>query len=310
MLPIFESILPVFLVVILGAMLKRAPWLPAQMWEGLEKLGYYILFPALLFTTLSTANFGSLPAGKITVAALGMVAAVTAVLLIGWPLARRAGVPASTYTSIFQTTSRWNGFVALAVADKLYGKPGIEVVAYVMAIIVLPLNFINVGVLLSMTGTGRTIGDFLHQFVRNPIILGCATGVVFNLLHIHVYPPLEDTIDMVARTSLPLGLLMLGAGLRVQDALRPSAAAIWPVALKLLFTPLMVVLFGVMIGIDGVTLMALCICGAVPTAMNGYLLAKQMGGDAPLYAAVTTLQTAASFFTIPLMLFLTSYVAG
>jgi predicted permease len=310
MLPIFESILPVFLVVILGALLKRAPWLPVPMWEGLEKLGYYILFPALLFTTLSTANFGSLPAGKITVAALGMVAAVTTVLLIGWPLARRAGVPASTYTSIFQTTSRWNGFVALAVADKLYGKPGIEVVAYVMAIIVLPLNFINVGVLLSMTGTGRTIGDFLRQFVRNPIILGCAVGVLFNLLNIHVYPPLEDTIEMVARTSLPLGLLMLGAGLRVADALRPRAAALWPVALKLLFTPLMVVLFGALIGIDGVTLMALCICGAAPTAMNGYLLAKQMGGDAPLYAAVTTLQTAASFFTIPLVLFLTGYIAG
>lgn len=310
MLPIFESSLPVFLVVILGALMKRAPWIPDQMWDGLERVGYYMLFPALLFTTLSTANFGSLPAGKITVAALGMIAAVTFVLLAGWPLARRAGIPASTYTSIFQTTSRWNGFVALAVAEKLYGKPGIEVVAYVMAIIVLPLNVINVGVLLSMTGSGRTLGDFLKQFIRNPIILGCGIGVIFNLLRIHVYPPLEDTIEMVARTSLPLGLMMLGAGLRISDALRPGAAALWPVGLKLLFTPLMVVLFGVAMGIDGVTLLALCVCGAVPTAMNGYLLAKQMGGDAPLYAAVTTLQTAASFFTIPLALYLTAYVAG
>lgn len=310
MLPIFESILPVFLVVILGALLKRAPWLPEAMWDGLERLGYYVLFPALLFTTLSTANFGSLPAGRITLAALGMVAAVTIVLLAGWPIARRAGVPASTYTSIFQTTSRWNGFVALAVADKLFGRPGIEVVAYVMAIIVLPLNFINVGVLLAMTGSGRTPRDFLRQFIRNPIILGCAVGVIFNLLHVRVYPPLEDTIEMVARTSLPLGLMMLGAGLRVSDALRPGASALWPVGLKLLFTPLMVVLFGALIGIDGVSLMALCVCGAVPTAMNGYLLAKQMGGDAPLYAAVTTIQTAASFFTIPLALYVTAQLAG
>ncbi|MCD2171794.1 AEC family transporter [Rhizobium sp. C4] len=310
MLPIFESILPVFLVVIFGALLKRAPWLPAAMWDGLERLGYYVLFPALLFTTLSTANFGSLPAGKITVAALGMVVAVTIVLLVGWPIARRAGISASTYTSIFQTTSRWNGFVALAVAEKLYGKPGIEVVAYVMAIIVLPLNIINVGVLLAMTGSGRTMGDFVKQFIRNPIILGCATGVAFNLLHIRLYPPLEATVEMVANTSLPLGLMMLGAGLRISDALRPNATALWPVGLKLLFTPLMIVLFGIAIGIQGVTLMALCICGAVPTAMNGYLLAKQMGGDAPLYAAVTTLQTAASFFTIPLALYLTAHVAG
>lgn len=83
MIPIFESILPVFLVVVLGAFLKRAPWLPGAMWDGLERLGYYVLFPALLFATLAVADFGSLPAGRITVAAIGMVAAVTIVLLIG-----------------------------------------------------------------------------------------------------------------------------------------------------------------------------------------------------------------------------------
>lgn len=310
MLPIFESILPVFLVVILGVYLKRAPWLPAQMWDGLERLGYYLLFPALLFSTLATANFGSLPAGKITIAALGMVATISLILMIGWPFARRSGMSASSYTSIFQTTSRWNGFVALAVAQKLFGQPGLEVVAYVMAIIVLPLNIINVGVLLSMTGTGRTLRDFLRQFVRNPIIIGCLAGVVFNLLHIQVYPPLMATVDMVARTSLPLGLIMLGAGLRIGDALRPSAAALWPVGLKLIVTPAAAVVIGAALGMDQVTLMALCVCGAVPTAMNGYLLAKQMGGDAPLYAAVATIQTAASFFTIPLMLFLTAQFAG
>lgn len=200
--------------------------------------------------------------------------------------------------------------MALAVADKLYGHTGLAVVAYVMAVIVLPLNIINVGILLWMTGSGRTLGDFLRQFIRNPIILGCLTGVVFNLLHIRVYPPLMETVNMVARTSLPLGLLMLGAGLRVADALRPSGTALWPVGLKLIFTPIMIVCFGLAIGIDKATLMALCVCGAVPTAMNGYLLAKQMGGDAPLYAAVTTLQTAASFFTIPLMLYLTDQLAG
>ena len=310
MLPIFESILPVFLVVILGIFLKRAPWLPAEMWDGLERLGYYLLFPALLFSTLATANFGSLPAGKITIASLGMVAMLTFVLLVAWPIVRKVGMSAASYTSIFQTTSRWNGFVALAVAQKLFGQPGLEVVAYVMAIIVLPLNIINVGVLLSMTGTGRTLKDFIRQFVRNPIIIGCLLGVIFNLLHIRVYPPLMATVDMVSRTSLPLGLIMLGAGLRIADALRPSAAALWPVFLKLIFAPAIAVAIGAALGLDQVTLMALCVCGAVPTAMNGYLLAKQMGGDAPLYAAVATIQTAASFFTIPLMLFLTAQLPG
>jgi malonate transporter and related proteins len=310
MLPIFESILPVFLVVVLGALVKRWPLVPADMWEGLERLGYYVLFPTLLFSALAKADFSSLQTGSITIAALGMVAVVTAVLFAAWPFARNLGLTPASYTSIFQTTSRWNGFVALAIAQKLYGMAGLEVVAYVMAVIVLPLNIINVGILLWFAGTGRRFSDFFHQFRKNPIIIGCLLGMAFNLLHIPVYKPLMDTVDMVSRTSLPLGLMMLGAGLRISDALRPKAAAIWPVALKLIFTPLVIVGIAAALGIKGEQLMALCICGSVPTAMNGYLLAKQMGGDAPLYAAIATIQTAAAFFTIPLMLFLTGQFAG
>jgi malonate transporter and related proteins len=310
MLPIFESILPVFLVVLLGTAIKRWPLIPAQMWDGLEKLGYYALFPTLLFSTLAKADFSSLPTGGITIAALGMVAILTLILFSLWPLLRRMGMSPSSYTSIFQTTSRWNGFVALAVAEKLYGVHGLEVVAYVMTVIVLPLNIINVGILLWFAGTGRTFGDFVRQMVRNPIIIGCLLGIIVNVVHIPIYGPLMDTVDMVARTSLPLGLMMLGAGLRIGDALRPSPVAIVPVALKLIITPMVAVFIGMALGVEGIDLYALCLCGAVPTAMNGYLLAKQMGGDAPLYAAVATIQTFAAFFTMPLTLYLTAQLAG
>jgi malonate transporter len=64
------------------------------------------------------------------------------------------------------------------------------------------------------------------------------------------------------------------------------------------------------LGIRGDSLMVIALGASVPTAMNGYLLAKQMGGDAPLYAAVATVQTVVSFFTIPLVLTVTGYVAG
>jgi malonate transporter and related proteins len=310
MLPIFESILPVFLVVMLGVAFKRWPLIPDTMWDGLERMGYYVLFPTLLFATLAKADFSSLAAGSITVAALGMVVVITVLLFAAWPLARKIGFPASSYTSIFQTTSRWNGFVALAIAEKLYGITGLEVVAYVMTVIVLPLNIINVGMLLWYMGTDRSFGAFFRQITKNPIIIGCLLGVIFNLVHIPVYKPVMDTVDMIARTSLPLGLLMLGAGLRISDALKPKPVALWPVFLKLIVTPALAVGIGMALGLNGVTLLALCVCGAVPTAMNGYLLAKQMGGDATLYAAVATLQTFAAFFTIPLTLYVTAQFAG
>jgi hypothetical protein len=40
----------------------------------------------------------------------------------------------------------------------------------------------------------------------------------------------------------------------------------------------------------------------MPTASSAYILARQLGGDAPMMAAIITGQTLLSAITIPLML--------
>ena len=114
----------------------------------------------------------------------------------------------------------------------------------------------------------------------------------------------------IGQASLALGLVGIGAGLRLDGLVRPRIAVLIPVAVKLVVFPLVLLTVAVALGIDGQPLLYIVLCGAVPTAMNGYLLAKQMDGDAELYAAVATIQTVVSFFTIPLVLYLTAYAAG
>lgn len=106
-----------------------------------------------------------------------------------------------------------------------------------------------------------------------------------------------------------MGLLAIGASLRLGD-LRPRVALLLPVALKLLLFPALLVGTAVAFGITGSQLSYLALCAAVPTAMNGYLLARQLGGDAELYAAVTTVQTVASFLTIPAVLAVAAQITG
>ncbi|MEK1870677.1 MAG: AEC family transporter, partial [Ensifer adhaerens] len=86
--------------------------------------------------------------------------------------------------------------------------------------------------------------------------------------------------------------------------------ALLAVFLKLIVMPVFMVSASYLLGIRGDALLVIALGAAVPTAMNGYLLAKQMDGDAELYAAVATVQTVVSFFTIPLVLYLTAYAAG
>lgn len=310
MIPIFESILPIFLIVLLGIALRRLPFIDQSVWPGLETLGYYLFFPFLLFLTLATADFSGIELGTVAIVSLLAVVVMAVLLIALHPLARARGMPDSSFTTLFQTSSRWNGFVALAIAEKLSGATGLALVALVMAVIIIPINFFNV-IMLVWYGTGvRSMTALIKRIAGNPLILGCIAGIIVNSLEVDLYPPLELAVDLIARASLGLGLLLVGAGLKLADALRPGPAVLTPVALKLIVFPIIMVGLSVSFGLTGEALMVLALCAAVPTAMNGYILARQMGGDAPLYAAVATVQTVASFLTIPLVMWAAGLVAG
>ncbi|MDQ0320328.1 putative permease [Pararhizobium capsulatum DSM 1112] len=307
---IFESILPIFLLVFLGVCLKRYRRIDLSLWEGLEQLGYFVLFPALLFSTLATADFSGMRTDSTAVATIGSITLMSACLLGLWPIMRQRGVSAATFTSVFQTATRWNGFMALAIAQKLYGPIGLTLTALVMTLIIIPINLYNVGVLVWFNGGPRGLRFFTIKIITNPLIVASVAGIVLNLFGGAVYAPVMTAIEMLAAASLSLGLVMVGAGLKVSDALKPRPVAVIAVFLKLIAMPIFMVSASYLLGMRGPSLSVIALGASVPTAMNGYLLAKQMGGDAPLYAAVATIQTVVSFFTIPLVLVIADYVAG
>ena len=310
MLAIFETILPVFLLVVLGALLKRWRQIDRDMWNGLEQLGFFVLFPALLFITLAKAEFSGIDAGAIALGSIGSVTFIALLLILCWPLFRAAHVSGASYTTVFQTSTRWNAFIALAIGEKLYGADSLALVALVATLIIIPLNFYNIAVLVWFGGGSRSLKTFAQKILTNPMIIGSVLGVLVNLSGVRIYAPLMQTVEFVADTSLSLGLIMVGAGLKLADAMRPRPLALLPVALKLVFMPLIMTGAAYALGLRGEQLLTIAMGASVPTAMNGYVLAKQMGGDAPLYAAVATLQTIASFFTIPMVLTATAYLAG
>ncbi|MBA3039680.1 MAG: AEC family transporter [Alphaproteobacteria bacterium] len=310
MLMIFESILPIFLLVLLGTLLKRWPLISDSLWGGLEQFGFYVLFPALLFETLAKADFSTMDTGAVGTSAVLSVGLMSALVLGLWRPLHRLGVEGPAFTSIFQTATRWNAFMALAIAEKLFGQPGLTLVAVVMAVNIIPLNVINVGVMIWFSGGRRSFMDLVVRIVSNPIILGAGLGVLVNVSGVTVYDPLMTAVDLVARSSLGLGLIMVGAGLRIMDALRPRANVLLATALKLLVFPTVTTGIAMLFDVHGDALTMLALSAAVPTAMNGYLLAKQMGGDAPLYAAAATVQTVAAVITIPLVLYLVGQLAA
>ncbi len=311
MIAIFESILPIFLLMGAGNLLRRAPIIEDAAWPGLESLGYWFLYPALLFTTIYRADFSGLSLDSMLAALAIAIALMIAFLLGLWPLLRRSGsVARSEYSSVFQTALRWNGFMALAIAQRTFPPEGSAVVALVMATIIIPINLASVTVVSRFGDRNPTWPGVIRAAVTNPMVVASLAALLMREMPFGIYDPLQQTLDFVARAALGMGLIAIGAGLQPGDLLRPRLAMWLPVVLKLAVFPAALMMLGIAFGLTEPQLGYLVLCGAVPTAMNGFVLARQYGGDAELYAATVTLQTALSFFTIPVVLAIGNQLAS
>lgn len=308
MLASFESLLPVFSIIVLGVILRRKLVTDPALWLGAEKLGFWVLFPSLLAKTLIGADLRGGQASTLAITLFIAVIAYSILILALRPiLSRYLGMDAASYSTIYQVSTRWNGFIALAIVDKLYGDEGVSLVAVALAAMVPILNMQNVTVVTVLLSEKRpSVFRLARSVLTNPLILGCGTGMLINLLSIPVYGPVLTTLDILGNAALGVGLILVGTGLQLRAALRPSLAAWIGTALKLISFPAFVALLAIWFGLTGQAFAIVIICASVPTAMNGYLLAKELGGDAPLYATIVTLQTVVCFFTIPIFLTLAS----
>lgn len=311
MLPVFESILPIFLVIVLGNLLRRTPLVSDAGWLGVEQVGYWVLYPTLLFYSILHADFTGLRLDAMLGALLMSVALLAALVLVTWPAWKRAGnMTRGEFSSVFQTAVRWNAFIALAVAQKIFPPAGTAVVALAMAVIVIPLNVMSVAVV-ARFGTGAADWPkVLKATATNPLIIGVLAGLALRWLPGGLYAPLDQTISLIAGAAIGMGLISIGAGLRISDMLSLRLAIWFPVIAKLVLLPAILASIAWTLGVRGPELAYLVLCGAVPTAMNGYTLARQLGGDAEFYAAVTTLQTVLAVLTMPLALALAAQLAS
>ena len=305
---VFVSLLPVFLLIVAGAALRRVLVREDAHWIGVERLVYYVLFPALLVDTVARADLGAVPVAGMGVALAGAVIlmSVLCLALRRW-LAARWHVDGAAFTSFFQGATRWQTFVVIAVAGNLFGDRGLALAAVGVVAMIPLVNVINVWVLARFASPeppGRRY--VLRAIVQNPLIWGCIIGGVLNAAAVPIPGPIAVFLDLLGRSALALGLLAVGSGLQLQALLRPQAVTVLATMLKLAVMPVIAVGLGALVGVSGTSLAVIACCSAVPSASNAYVLARQMGGDAPLMAQILTLQTLLAIVTMPIAIALAS----
>ena len=295
-----NAVLPIFLVLVVGKALAMSPLLDRSGWNAIERLGLYVLFPALIVNVLASAvfNWAALTLIGVLVAAQVLLGAV------GLTAKYAFSIPGPTAASIIQSNVRWNTFIGLSIAQSLYGAEGLALMAVASAGMIPTANLLSISAFEGFSESQSTLRQKVLSVVINPLIIACVIGAAIGFANIPLPQFLGDALDLVARAAIAIGLLCAGAALDF-SSLREARLrlAVWS-TVRLFGLPALVVVLAWWLQLTGLPLYVALIAAATPTATNSVVLARQMGGDAVLAANLVAVQSLLSVITIPLILFL------
>ena len=300
MMSVAAAILPVFLLILVGWAMKARGFPGDGFWGPVERLTYYALFPALIVVTLARADLDALEILPVALALIAALATVTVLLLLVRPSLK---VDGPSFTSLVQGAIRMNTYICLAVAGALWGTAGLSLAAVAVAVIVPTVNVISV-VCLARHGHGGSARPvaIARNLLRNPLVLASLLGIVLNVTGVHLPPVAGPMLEIMGQAALALGLLAVGAALDFRAARANGVAIAHNTVTKLAITPAITAGFLWLFGVEGMTAAVALLFMAAPTATSAYILARQNGGNAQLMAGIVTVQTAASVFTLPVVI--------
>jgi hypothetical protein len=296
-----DAFVPAFALLALGALLKRRLLREDAIWAGMERLIYWVLLPSLIVSALAPLDLAQLPLGRIAAAIWGPLALGTAASVL---LARALGHGYAAMTSVLQGGIRFNNLMGFAIVGALFGAAGIGFGAVATGIIV---PFVQVATTLAFAFDGRRGPPrpraVVRQLVLNPLLLGVAAG--FGIAALGGLPPgLAPTVQALGRASVALGLLCVGAALSLHSFSDRLGTQALTGALKLMVMPAATWGFCAAFGVPPLATAVAVIFMALPTAATSYVMARALGGDAPLMAAITTTEHIASIVTLPFWVWL------
>lgn len=293
-----ELLFPDFSLILLGYLLCRFTALDRAMWSQVERLVYYVLFPVLLFQAVLRSPLDLAAASSLVGAALslGMAAILLNYSIPYWPWLGRH-VDRRLHAASAQVGFRFNSFIALALAERVAGPPGLVMIAVIIGVCV-PL--FNIGAVWPMARQGGQ--GFVRELLRNPLIIATASGLLANLAGLTIPGWLEPSVSRIGQASLALGLMAAGAGMQFGSLALAKGLGVSVLGIKHLGMPLMALGLSRLFGLDPTQTAVLLMFSAVPTASSCYVLAARMGYNGAYVAGLVTLSTLLGVLSLPFAL--------
>ena len=293
-----QLLLPDFSLILCGYLLCRYTALNRTVWGPVESLVYYFLFPLLLFQSIVRSPLDLAATSHLIGAgvALGLLAIAMAYSLPWLPGLRRH-IDLREHAASAQVAFRFNSFIGLALAERLAGSQGLQLIAVLIGVCVPLFNVAAVWPMARHAGSG-----FLRELARNPLILATASGLAANLLGFSLPAWSVPTLSRIGASSIVLGLMAAGAGMQLGHLSQAKTLAVAVLSIKHVLMPLAALGLSRAFGLDAVQSSILMAFSGLPTASSAYMLAARMGYNGGYVAGLVTLSTLLGVVSLPFAL--------
>ena len=306
---VFHSVLPIFFIAFLGSIIKRK-WLTSnEFWRGLEKLSFYLLFPAVLFEHTSKVDITSSEFYKLT---LALITSITLVIIILVIYQFRKNHDNQQFTSIFQGSTRYNNYIFFALSAALFGDEGLSIVAFISPYMIIFTNIISIIAFayyipqISPDSSNSKTGGYiiLKSIFTNPFIIASIVGFIFNYLQIQLNIGVEKTIQSIADSALPIGIMIIGATLKVKISTDHFKQVLFASSLKLIVLPGITFIILWLMSVTGMARSVGILFSCLPCASSAYILSRQLGGDPETMSAIITFTTIFSILSLSMLVYI------
>ncbi len=297
----FNVVLPLFLCIMLGYFLRRIRMVDTPSLNKMNQLCFKVFLPIYLFNNIATTNLSAAFNAKLLAVAVGGLVGQFFLLMLLIPKIEKEN---SRRGVLIQAVFRSNfALFGLPVALSLCGTEKIGPTSLLVGLTVPVFNILAVVTLESFRGGKPSVKKMLKGIATNPLIIASLIGIAFNLLHISLPLAVQKSVTDLGGVATPLSLVALGGSFTVSKVKEYRKQLAIGVSGRLVFSPLLMISIGIVMGFRNENLIPLLIMSGAPTAVSSFPMAQQMDGDGELAAGLVVFSSGLAILTMFLWIF-------
>lgn len=303
---VFDVVLPVFALILVGFLAGRTGVLGQDSMQGLNKFVYWFALPALFFVGMSRVPVAAVLDPAFVTAFVGG-AAIAAATVVAAARFMFRGAAAETAMGAFVGGFSNSGYMGIPFFAAAFGAAGhlpVIVASVLNGTVVFGTAAIAVELARNRgAGAARASAEAVRATLANPLIAAMALGMAWSALGLGMPRAAGVFFDLLGACAGPCALFAIGLFLSGRDAgalVDPARAAetLWITAVKLVVQPVATWAIGAQLGLSPFALAAVTICAAFPAGATAFVLAERHGVYVERCSAIILLSTALSLPTL------------